>query len=120
MSRPHHDLRVWQDAMRLVTHLYAITSEFPKDELFGLVSQMRRAAVSVPSNIAEGASRGGGQDFIRFLLIARGSLSELDTQVRIAENLGFIRDAGLVISELEKLQVTLGSLIKAQRTRTST
>jgi four helix bundle protein len=120
MSRPHHGLRVWQDAMRLVTHLYEITGEFPKDELFGLVSQMRRAAVSVPSNIAEGASRGSVKEFIRFLLIARGSLSELDTQVRIAENLGFIRDAGLLISEMEKLQVTLGSLIKVQRTRTAT
>jgi four helix bundle protein len=117
MSRPHHGLRVWQDAMQLVTRFYQATSAFPDTERFGLVSQMRRAAVSVPSNIAEGAGRGSAKEFVRFLLMARGSLSELDTQVRIAENLRFLQDAGPLLDDLEGLQIALSSLIKVQRKR---
>ena len=75
--RPHHELRVWRDAIDLVAKLYVLTAGFPADERFGLTAQMRRAAVSVPSNIAEGAARGSRKDFLRFLMIARGSLSEL-------------------------------------------
>lgn len=85
--RPHHELRVWKEAMTLVTRVYVVTRMFPADERFGLTSQIRRSSVSVPSNIAEGAARGSRQEFLRFLMIARGSLSELDTQLRIAENL---------------------------------
>ncbi|MGN6112408.1 MAG: four helix bundle protein [Luteimonas sp.] len=116
--RPHHELRVWQDAMALVAQLYALTAGFPKDERFGLTAQMRRAAVSVPSNIAEGAARGSRKDFLRFLMFARGSLSELDTQTRIAGNLGFCNPGDLV-NEIERLQAALGSLIKIQKARIS-
>jgi len=112
--RPHHELRVWQDAMALVAKLYTLTSDFPKDERFGLTAQMRRAAVSVPSNIAEGAARGTRKDFLRFLMFARGSLSELDTQARIAGSLGFC-DPGKLVVEIERLQASLGSLIKVQK-----
>nr|WP_240732419.1 MULTISPECIES: four helix bundle protein [Dyella] len=103
--------------MALVTCLYEATSVFPASEQFGLVAQIRRATVSVPSNISEGASRGSRRDFIRFLLIARGSLSELDTQIRIAENLGFVDDASSIIEELGRLRWSLSSLIKVQQAR---
>jgi four helix bundle protein len=76
----HKDLDVWKKSMNLVVLIYDITSKFPSDERFGLTSQMRRAAVSIPSNIAEGAARKGDKEFIQFLMIALGSLSELETQ----------------------------------------
>lgn len=84
------DLRVWQLAVDLSVAVYRATKGFPKDELFGLVSQMRRAAVSVPSNIAEGYGRCSAGDLRRFLLIARGSLAELSTQMEIARRLGLL------------------------------
>jgi four helix bundle protein len=76
----HKDLDVWKKSMNLVVLIYDITSKFPSDERFGLTSQMRRAAVSIPSNIAEGAARKGDKEFIQFLMIALGSLSEVETQ----------------------------------------
>ena len=78
--KTHKDLDVWNDAMELVTNIYKLTKSFPKDELYGLTSQMRRSAVSVPSNIAEGAARKNKAEFIQFLHIALGSSSELETQ----------------------------------------
>ena len=76
----HKDLDVWKKSMDLVELIYGLTSQFPSDERFGLVSQMRRAAVSIPSNISEGAARKGDKELIQFLMIAIGSLSELETQ----------------------------------------
>jgi four helix bundle protein len=84
----HRDLLVWQDSMKLVSVTYSLTKTLPREEAFGLVSQMQRAAVSVPSNIAEGAARGSTREFRQFLTIARGSLAELETQVLVAHNLG--------------------------------
>jgi four helix bundle protein len=110
----HHDLRAWQEAMALVNAVYLATARFPEAERFGLVPQMRRAAVSVPSNIAEGAARGSKKEFTRFLLIARGSLSELDTQFRVASNLKYC-DGLVILKQIESLFGTLGSLIKSQR-----
>ena len=115
--RPHHDLRVWQEAMALVTKVYALTGDFPADERFGLTSQIRRASVSVPSNIAEGAARGGRKEFVHFLTVARGSLSELDTQLRIAVNLKFLAENSPLLTDVERLQAALGALIKSQRDR---
>ena len=115
--RPHLDLRVWQEALELVTRVYSVTNTFPADERFGLTSQVRRASVSVPSNIAEGAARGSRKEFIHFLTIARGSLSELDTQLRIARNLEFLADIDSLITDVERLQAAMGSLIKSQRDR---
>ena len=80
----HKDLDVWQQAIDLAQHTYEITKTFPKEELYGIVSQMRRSAVSVASNIAEGAARQGNKEFIEFLYIASGSASELDTQIEIS------------------------------------
>ncbi len=88
--RTHRDLLVWQKAMDLVVQIYETTREFPSDEKFGLVSQMRRAAVSIPSNISEGHGRQGEKEFNRFLWIANGSLMELETQLLISERLRLI------------------------------
>ena len=85
------DLRVWQEAMKLTTEIYRGTANFPKHELYGLSSQIRRAAVSVPSNIAEGKGHRSDKEFVRFLLHARGSLLELQTQLIIAEELEYLR-----------------------------
>jgi four helix bundle protein len=86
-TRPHRELDFWQESMGLVREIYQITSAFPKNEEYGLGSQMRRAAVSVPSNLAEGAARKGKKEFNHFLNIAQGSPSELDTQIELARML---------------------------------
>ena len=88
----HKDLRVWQQSMELAATIYLTTKAFPKDELFGLVSQLRRAAVSVPSNIAEGYARGSEKEKLHFLRISAGSMSEVDTQLLLSLKLGYISD----------------------------
>jgi four helix bundle protein len=88
--RDYRELIVWQKAMELVEAAYRLTSCFPKEELYGLTNQIRRAAVSVPSNIAEGQGRRSTRDFLNFLSIATGSLKELETQIMIAERLNYI------------------------------
>jgi four helix bundle protein len=88
-SRNYQDLVVWQKAMDLVEDVYKATRRFLKEEIYGLTAQLRRAAVSIPSNIAEGQGRRTARDFLNFLSIAYGSLSEVDTQVLIAQRLGY-------------------------------
>jgi four helix bundle protein len=88
MGKSFHDLTVWQRSIEMTTLIYEMTTAFPKSEIYGLTSQMRRAAVSVASNIAEGAGRGGKAEFRQFLNMARGSNCELQTQLVIATNLG--------------------------------
>lgn len=88
--RSYRDLEVWKKAMSLVTDVYRITQTFPKEEMYGLTSQIRRAASSVPANIAEGWGRNMTGEYVQFLRIARGSLLELETHVTIAENLGYV------------------------------
>jgi len=90
MSRPHENLDARQQAMRLVKVLYEATRTFPREEIYGLTSQLRRSAVSIPSNIAEGAARGSTKEFAQFVNVARGSLSELETQLLIAIDLGYL------------------------------
>jgi four helix bundle protein len=90
MGRSYKDLVVWQKAMDLVTSTHRATARFPKDELFGLTSQARRAAVSIPSNIAEGQGRLSENEFRHFLGLARGSLMELEMQLQVSENLGYL------------------------------
>jgi len=92
--RGHRDLIVWRKAMDMVIAIYRITKEFPKSETYGLSSQMQRAAVSIPSNIAEGHALKQTQAYIRHLAIASGSLAELDTQLEIADRLGYLRSEG--------------------------
>lgn len=98
--RDFRDLRVWQDAISLVEEVYKASASFPREELYGVVSQMRTAAVSIPSNIAEGQSREHLTEYLHFLSIAIGSSAELQTQVIIAERLGFLRSDG--VSQLQE------------------
>jgi len=90
VEKGHEKLEVWKSSMSLVKAIYDITARFPVEERYGLSQQMRRAAVSIPSNIAEGAARYGSKEYAHFISIARGSLAELDTQVKIAIMLGFL------------------------------
>ena len=91
--KTHKDLEVWKKSISLVTEIYSITKSFPKEEMYGLTNQIRRASVSVPSNIAEGAARQTNKEFIQFLYIALGSNTEFETQLLIAYNLNFISEA---------------------------
>ncbi len=111
--REHHKLIVWQEGIQFVKDIYELTSRFPEYEIYGLSSQLRRAAISFPSNIAEGAARGGKKEFSRFLKISRGSLSEIETQLLIAKELGYIEDSSTLQIKLEKLFGLLGGLINS-------
>lgn len=116
MERRHRRLTVWKDAIGLVKATYQLTDSFPERERFGLTSQMRRAAVSVASNIAEGSAREGDKEFLRFLYIARGSLAELETQTVICEQLKFARH-GLLSEDIERVFAKLASLINTLKAR---
>jgi len=112
-------LKVWQKGIELVKSIYEITQLFPSNEQFGLVSQMRRAAVSIPWNIAEGCGRNSDKELIHFLYIALGSASELETQIVISQELNFLQpekseQMQSLISEIIKMT---SSLIKSIRTR---
>lgn len=109
MGKPHIRLDVWKRAIGFVEKIYKMTSSFPSEEKFGLTSQMRRAAVSIPSNIAEGAARSGKKEFLNFLNFSQGSVAELETQIIISENLKFINsDAGKkLINELDEISKML-------------
>jgi four helix bundle protein len=117
MKQCFRDLLVWQKAMNLVIQIYAITRRFPKEELFGLTSQMRRAAVSIPSNIAEGQGRLSRGEFRQFLGNARGSLAELETQLLIAEHLGYLPNAESLFQDLAEVGRMLNGLISSLATR---
>ena len=101
------ELEIWKRSRLFCSQIYAITSKFPSDEKFGLTNQLRRASVSIPSNIAEGSSRNSNKDFARFLEIAIGSAYEIETQLLIALDLGFIKT-----DELDKLLIELSEIIK--------
>ena len=101
------ELKVWKKALSLVTEIYKLTKHFPKEEQFGLTSQIRRCAVSIPSNIAEGAGRSSTKEFMRFLDIANGSLSELETQLIIIDKLNYINTQELVDNELTVIRKML-------------
>jgi four helix bundle protein len=109
MERAHKQLRVWKESMFLVKLIYEITTFLPADERFGLVSQMRRSAVSIPSNIAEGSARQTKKESVQFYSIARGSLTELDTQIELCANLGFLSE--LQITKLSDQVETVGALL---------
>lgn len=112
--KSHKDLEVWKRSVELVKTIYELTKSFPKEELYGITNQIRRSAVSIPSNIAEGAARNYNKEFIQFLYIALGSIAELETQIIISEKLSFLRKdySENIQSELIELKnMTLG-LIK--------
>lgn len=112
-NRRHHDLQVWQNAVALVKSVYSLTKALPDEERFGLTAQMRRAAISVPSNVAEGAGRSSRREFYRFLGIARGSLCEVETQLRIGLDLGYFSDLTEIEKEMDDVFGLLGGLMNS-------
>jgi four helix bundle protein len=115
MARKHHDPVAWQQAIALVKAVYAASERFPASEKYGLTSQMRRAAISVPANIAEGVGRSGAKDRIRFFVIARGSLTELDTYAVLAKEIGYTSDLYEPNKIIDQLFGPIGGLINAER-----
>ena len=101
--KTHKDLDIWKRGIEFVEAVYKVTTNFPKEETYGLVSQIRRAGISYPSNIAEGAARFSKKEFIQFLYISLGSLSEVETQLIIAEKLGYLKE-GKLFREIEVLR----------------
>ncbi len=119
--RHYGDLLVWQKALAWVRGVYQASADWPDDERFGLTNQVRRAAVSVPSNIAEGCARGSTADFIRFLFIARGSLAEVETQLKIALSLDYLDQSQLapLLAGADEISRMLAGLIaKLEERRT--
>jgi four helix bundle protein len=117
--RTHRDLLVWQKSMVLVTEIYLKSRSFPVQEQYGLTSQIRRAAISIPSNIAEGFGRQSTGDYLRFLNIAVGSLFEVQTQIEIALNLEFIGEADfeIIFEKSREIDRMLSSLIQKLKIR---
>ncbi len=110
--KSYKELIVWQKSMILVKEIYKISSSFPDNEKFGLTSQMRRASVSIPSNIAEGWGRLSRKSYIQFLRISRGSLFELETQILITKELNYISDSEIIENLITKISKMLNSIIK--------
>ena len=115
----HKDLILWQKAMVLATDVHRLTTELPRHELFGLSSQLRRAAVSIPSNVAEGAARRTSREFLSFLHVARGSFAELETQLHLAVSIGYLTDTALapVLCRLDEVGRLLTAVIIGLRRR---
>lgn len=109
--KTHKDLDVWKDSIELVAKIYQLVSNFPKEERFGLVDQIKRAAISIPSNIAEGAGRNSQKEFLQFLYVALGSITELETQLIISKKLGFLNNEN-IFEDLEKIKSKLLGLIR--------
>jgi four helix bundle protein len=114
--KTHKDLDVWKLGIELVKDVYVITKNFPRNEQYGLLSQMRKSAVSIPSNIAEGAARSSKREYVQFLYIALGSLSELETQLIIAKELNYTDDL-TCLKKISTLRRKLLNLIKFLKTK---
>jgi len=108
--RTYQELVAWQRAMDLVVKVYEVSGRFPREEVYSLTNQLRRAAVSVPSNIAEGQGRGVGAEFARYLRISQGSLQEMETQILIAERLGYVG-----IEDVQKIMELSGEVGRLNR-----
>ena len=113
----HKDLDAWKRSVDLVIKIYDITKQFPKEEMFGIVNQMRRSAVSVPSNIAEGCARYSDKDTLRFIDIAFGSIAELETQLIIAEQLGYC-ESNELLDDIDKIEKLLSGLRRHLKNKT--
>ena len=117
--KTHYDLDVWKKSIKLVKNVYTISAKFPKEEIYGLTSQIKRAVISIPSNIAEGASRQTNKEFIQFLYIAIGSASEVETQLIIANELNFIdgSDLNKLLKDINEIKKMINGLIKHLKER---
>jgi four helix bundle protein len=115
----HKDLKVWQESRKLITEVYALTSKFPKEEVYSLTAQIKRSGISIPSNIAEGAARNSNKEYVHFLYIALGSTTELDTQLIIAKDLNFIneKDFSDITEKLNNIGKMLSGLIKYRQSK---
>lgn len=115
--RPHEKLQTWIESVDLVLNIYKATEHFPKEEKFGLTSQIRRAAVSIPANIAEGAARNSSKEFAYFVSIAQGSASELETELIIAYRLGYLSETlfSKLIADLERIGRMITGLTRRLR-----
>jgi four helix bundle protein len=113
----HKDLKVWQESKDLVTHIYTLTSKFPKEEIYSITAQIKRAAISI--NIAEGAARDSNKEYIHFLYIALGSVAELDTQLLIAKDLNFLNEKEFneISEKLDNIGKMLSGLIKYRQAK---
>lgn len=111
MIKGHRDLDVWKKSLDLVEDLYQSTKEFPKEEMYSLTSQVRRAVISIPSNIAEGAARNSKKEFIQFLHIALGSAAELETHLIISSRLGYLKDSTQYQCRLDEIKRMLLGLL---------
>ena len=111
--KDYKELEIWKKGIMFVLVVYEAIKHFPKDEKFALTDQIKRAAVSIPSNIAEGASRNTTKEFIQFLYIALGSASERETQIIIAEKLGYIKNDQRLLSEITVMRKMLNALISS-------
>jgi four helix bundle protein len=111
--KTYKDLEVWKKSIELVASIYEATKQFPKEELYGLTNQIRRSAVSIPSNTAEGFSRASTKEYIQFLYIALGSSAEVETQLIIAKNIGYLpeHDFDKINNELKSIRKMLNALI---------
>jgi four helix bundle protein len=114
MEKPHKKLKAWKQSMDLVIEIYRATEDFPSQEIYGLTNQIRRAAVSIPSNIAEGAARQTKKEFANYLHVAQGSLSELDTQIELARRLGYLNDGDWKVldQQMERIDKMISGFIK--------
>jgi len=117
MKHNYKKLKIWIDSFELCLLIYKVTAQFPKNEMYGLVSQINRSSISIPSNIAEGSSRSSERDFSRFLEIALGSLFELNTQINIAYNLKFIEEKqylkiDIKMEEIKKMIIVFKNSLK--------
>jgi len=115
--KDHKELDVWQKSMDFVQSVYELTGNFPKDEVYGLTSQLRRSAVSIPSNIAEGAARNTDKEFLNFLHIAQGSAAEAETQLLIAQRLKYVGNFEPLLTELRTVQKLLHGLMRHYKTK---
>jgi len=117
VERNHRSLKAWQEAVELVDTLYEVTDSFPADERFGLVNQIRRAAVSVPANIAEGFAWTGTKELLRFLSISSGSLSELDTLIEISARRGLVSGHQSLVERIDRVSALVLALSASLRKR---
>lgn len=117
MDKPHKKLDLWNAGMDLAVTVYQVTDSFPREERYGLINQVRRAVVSIPSNVAEGAGRQTKKEFINYLHMAQGSLSELDTHLELAKRPGYLAQGNWVIIDrrMERIDKMLSGLIRHQK-----
>jgi len=115
--KSHKDLEVWKKSIALVSEVYTLTRDFPKEEIFGITSQIRRDVISIPANIAEGAGRNSKKEFIQFLFISLGSLSELETLLILANNLNLIGDNSNLNTEVTSIRRMLLGLINSLKSK---